>query len=107
MYLCPKIKYYFRSVQLCTTEHKRLIKTPKIYFYDVGLVCFLLGIKTAQQVETHPLRGQIFENMVVCEFLKQQYNQGQDSNIYFYRDKGTVQTVVKDGGKGIPAKSQW
>jgi predicted AAA+ superfamily ATPase len=79
--------------------NKRLVKTPKIYFYDVGLVCFLLGIKTAQQVETHPLRGQIFENMVVCEFLKHQYNQGQDSNLYFYRDKGQheVDLIQEDG----------
>ena len=81
-YIAFRLQPFYRNI------NKRLIKTPKIYFYDVGLVCFLLGIKTAQQVETHPLRGQIFENMVVCEFLKQQCNQGQDSNIYFYRDKG-------------------
>ena len=92
-YIAFRLQPFYRNI------NKRLIKTPKIYFYDVGLVCFLLGIKTAQQVETHPLRGQIFENMVVCEFLKQQYNQGQDSNIYFYRDKGQheVDLIQEDG----------
>lgn len=94
-YIAFRLQPFYRNI------NKRLIKTPKIYFYDVGLVCFLLGIKTAQQVETHPLRGQIFENMVVCEFLKQQCNQGQDSNIYFYRDKGQheVDLIQEDGIK--------
>lgn len=66
---------------------KRLTKTPKVYFYDVGLVCYLLGIETAQQLAHHPLRGAIFENMVVCDILKERYNKGLDKNIMFYRDK--------------------
>ena len=66
---------------------KRLTKTPKVYFYDVGLVCYLLGIETAQQLAHHPLRGAIFENMVVCDVLKERYNKGLDKNIMFYRDK--------------------
>ena len=66
---------------------KRLTKTPKVYFYDVGLVCYLLGIETAQQLAHHPLRGAIFENMVVCDMLKERYNKGLDKNIMFYRDK--------------------
>ena len=92
-YIAFRLHPFYRNI------NKRLVKTPKIYFYDVGLVCFLLGIKTAQQLETHPLRGQIFENMVVGEFLKHQYNQGQDSNLYFYRDKGQheVDLIQEDG----------
>ena len=66
---------------------KRLTKTPKVYFYDVGLVCYLLGIETTQQLAHHPLRGAIFENMVVCDMLKERYNKGLDKNIMFYRDK--------------------
>ena len=66
---------------------KRLTKTPKVYFYDVGLVCYLLGIETAQQLAHHPLRVAIFENMVVCDMLKERYNKGLDKNIMFYRDK--------------------
>ena len=92
-YIAFRLQPFYRNI------NKRLVKTPKIYFYDVGLVCFLLGIKDAQQLETHPLRGQIFENMVVGEFLKHQYNQGQDSNLYFYRDKGQheVDLIQEDG----------
>ena len=92
-YIAFRLQPFYRNI------NKRLVKTPKIYFYDVGLVCFLLGIKDAQQVETHPLRGQIFENMVVCEFLKNQYHQGQDNNLYFYRDKGQheVDLIQEDG----------
>ncbi|MBR5982880.1 MAG: ATP-binding protein [Bacteroidales bacterium] len=66
---------------------KRLSKMPKIYFYDVGLVCQLLGITDTKQLEVHPLRGAIFENMVVAEMLKQRFNTGKPSNLYFYRDK--------------------
>ena len=66
---------------------KRLIKTPKIYFYDTGLVCFLLGIETPEQLKTHPLRGAIFENYVVLEFLKNRFNAGKPNNLFFYRDK--------------------
>lgn len=75
---------------------KRLTKTPKIYFYDVGLVCYLLGIETAQQLEHHPLKGAIFENMVVCEMLKARYNQGLEKNIMFYRDKAREVDVLQE-----------
>lgn len=79
---------------------KRLTKTPKVYFYDVGLVCHLLGIENAQQLHNHPLRGAIFENMVVCEMLKNRYNQGLDNNIFFYRDKSReVDVLQAEGGK--------
>ena len=66
---------------------KRLIKSPKIYFCDTGLICFLLGIETSEQLKTHPLRGAIFENYVVLEFLKNRYNAGKPNNLFFYRDK--------------------
>ncbi|MDR1289856.1 MAG: ATP-binding protein [Planctomycetaceae bacterium] len=65
---------------------KRLVKTPKIYFYDTALVCFLLGIENLQQLNTHPLRGVVFENLIVLEFLKKRFNDGKLSNLYFYRD---------------------
>ena len=78
---------------------KRLVKTPKIYFYDVGLACYLLGIQNAHQLETHPLRGAIFENMVVTEFLKHQMNHGLDNNLYFYRDRSQREVdIVQDYG---------
>ena len=65
---------------------KRLVKSPKLYFYDVGLACHLLGIEHAKQVTTHPLRGALFENMVIVEALKHRFNRGRSSNLSFFRD---------------------
>ncbi len=66
---------------------KRLVKSPKIYFYDTAIVCFLLGIENETQLKTHPLRGAIFENYVILEFLKGRFNTGNTNNLLFYRDK--------------------
>jgi len=65
---------------------KRLIKSPKLYFFDVGLAAYLLGIETPRQVTTHPLKGFLFENLVVVEALKHRFNHGKRSNLSFYRD---------------------
>lgn len=66
---------------------KRLIKSPKIYFYDTGLLCHLLNIGSADQLTTHYLRGGIFESYVLSEMLKYQYNQGLEPSCYFWRDQ--------------------
>ena len=68
------------------TIRKRLVKSPKLYFYDVGLASYLLGIEDVRQVATHPLRGSLFENAVVVEALKQRFNRGRRSNLSFFRD---------------------
>jgi hypothetical protein len=65
---------------------KRVIKSPKLYFYDTGLVCSLLGLENCDQVQNHYLRGALFENMIIIELLKHRYNQGKRSNLYFWRD---------------------
>jgi len=65
---------------------KRLIKSPKIYFYDTGLAAWLLGINDSHQMAVHPMRGPLFETLVVSEILKSQYNQGLRSNLFFWRD---------------------
>lgn len=65
---------------------KRLVKTPKLYFYDTGLACSLLEIKDAGQIETHFLRGSLFENMVINSFIKQAWNQGMEADLRFWRD---------------------
>lgn len=80
-YITFMLPPYYRNIG------KRIIKTPKRYFYDTGLICFLLGIENEQQLETHPLRGAIFENMVVAEMVKRKYHHGRRPNFYFYRDK--------------------
>jgi hypothetical protein len=60
---------------------------PKIYFYDTGLACSLLGIEHQKQLENHYLRGGLFENLVIAELLKFRLNHGQQTNLYFWRDK--------------------
>ena len=68
------------------TTRKRLVRAPKTYFYDTGLACFLLGVRTADHLVNHPLRGAIFENWVVCEVLKAMLNAGRRPRLSFYRD---------------------
>lgn len=65
---------------------KRLIKSPKLYFYDTGLACNLLGIENAAQLKNHYLRGGLFECMVIADLIKQHYNMGKRSWVYFWRD---------------------
>ena len=65
---------------------KRLVKTPKLYFYDTGLACSLLDIRSPEQVSTHFLRGGLFENLVINEFIKEAYNKGEEPNLTFWRD---------------------
>ena len=66
--------------------NKRLVKSPKLYFHDVGLASWLLGIESARQLQTHPLRGALFENAVVTEVLKHAYNRGRRPELFFFRD---------------------
>ena len=88
---------------------KRLIKSPKLYFYDVGLAAYLLGIESEKQIFTHPLKGALFENLVVMEALKHRYNRGLRSNLSFYRDSvgNEVDLVCSYGERlvGIEAKA--
>ncbi|SFU05011.1 hypothetical protein SAMN04489724_3619 [Algoriphagus locisalis] len=67
--------------------NKMIVKRPKVYFLDTGLVSFLLGINTSEQLSQHPLRGSLFENLVVSEMIKLRTNRGEEINLYFWRDK--------------------
>jgi len=67
--------------------NKRLMKMPKLYFYDTGLVCTLLGLEKEEQLETHYLKGALFENLMILEVLKGRMNQGLPPNLYFWRDR--------------------
>jgi Predicted ATPase (AAA+ superfamily) len=83
---------------------KRLVKTPKLYFVDTGLVCRLLGIKDSEQLFMHPNRGNIFESYVVTEMLKARLNEGVIPDLYFWRDNiGTEIDVVYEEGSEIRA----
>ncbi len=94
----------FRLQPYFENTGKRLIKSPKIYFYDVGLVSFLLGIENIKHVVTHPLRGNIFENMQVVEAIKWRFNLGKQHRFYFYRDAkdNEIDLIFSYGGKLYP-----
>ena len=77
--------------------NKQLIKSPKLYFYDVGLASHLLDIERAEQLITHSMRGSLFENLVIVEFLKHRFNSGRRANLYFYKDKTKeIDLIYKD-----------
>jgi len=78
---------------------KRLTKSPKLYFYDVGLAAWLMGITREEHLAVHPLRGHLFENLVVLELLKGIHNHGDKPNMFFYRDsvKNEVDILLEAG----------
>ena len=83
---------------------KRLVKSPKLYFVDTGLVCRLLGIKDSEQLFIHPNRGNIFECFVIAEMMKNRLNNGQSPELYFWRDNvGTEVDVVYEEGSVLHA----
>lgn len=88
---------------------KRLIRSPKIFFYDVGMACYLLGIENNTQLSRDPLRGALFENMIIMEFVKSRFNKGLDSRYHFYRDNhgNEVDLIVREANsiRGVEIKS--
>lgn len=78
---------------------KRLTKTPKMYFYDTGLACYLMGIENDRQLQTDRMRGHLFENMVVADVMKRRANVGRDAGLMFYRDSNgnEIDLLVPDG----------
>jgi uncharacterized protein len=84
--------------------NKRLVKMPKLYFYDTGLACALLGLEQSSQVETHYLKGALFENLVILEVLKKRFNQGLPANLYFWRDQtGHEIDLIAEWGGAVHA----
>ena len=82
--------------------NKRLIKAPKLYFWDVGLACHLLGIERAEQVASHPLVGSLFETFVVTELMKQRLNRVREPKFYYWRDNaGHEVDLLHDSGDDI------
>lgn len=82
--------------------NKRLIKSPKLYFYDTGLACTLAGIQTADQLLAHPIRGALFETWVISELMKNRFNHGLLSNLYFWRDsQGHEVDIISEQGQNL------
>lgn len=97
-YVVFRLPPFFRNVG------KRLVKSPKLYFCDTGLACFLLGIETDAHLDTHPLRGALFENLVVLEFYKSKLHNGKLPNLYFYKDKSQREVdLVQEQGNTLQA----
>ena len=85
----------FRLPAFHANIRKRLVKMPKLHFYDTGLVCWLLGIRAPEQLRTHPLRGPIFETWVVSEIVKRRSNRGETGGLSHYRDRnGTEADLI-------------
>ena len=85
---------------------KRLIKSPKLYFYDTGLASHLLGIESAQDLVTHYLRGGLFESLIISSLMKSSYNQGKNAHLYFWRDKSgnEIDCIIERGELLIPVE---
>lgn len=82
--------------------NKRLVKMPKLYFYDAGLAAWLIGIRSADQINTHPLRGALFETFMVSEIIKSRLNQGERPDAYFWRDSnGNEIDLLLELGSGL------
>jgi predicted AAA+ superfamily ATPase len=91
---------YFENIS------KRVIKSPKLYFTDPGLVAHLAGIETAEQLARDPLRGALYENLVTLEVLKARLNRGMSPSLYFYRDTNgnEVDLIIRVGRKLVPVE---
>lgn len=85
---------------------KRLIKSPKIYFFDTGLASYLLGIENEIQMSRDPLRGFLFENLVIMELIKYRLNKGLEPRLYYYRDshQNEIDVVFETAGNLVPVE---
>ena len=92
-YIVKRLPPWFANIS------KRLSKTPRIYFLDTGLVCYLLGINSPDQLAKHPLRGAIFETFVMTEFWKHYANHGVGDSLFHYRDGAQREIDLVDEGR--------
>lgn len=78
---------------------KRIVKTPKLYFYDTGLLCYLLKINRAEQIMTHPIKGNLFENMMVAEYVKRMHHKNILQDLWFWRDAAghEIDLIIQEG----------
>ena len=94
-YLITLLPPYYENIP------KRLVKSPKLYFNDPGLACYLLDIESPQQLDRDKMRGAIFENMIIMEAIKHRYNMGLEGGVFFYRDsnQNEVDLLIKQEGE--------
>ncbi|HAZ03447.1 MAG: AAA family ATPase [Bacteroidetes bacterium GWF2_42_66] len=96
----------FRLQPYFENYNKRVVKMPKLYFYDTGLAVALLGVENAQQLALHPFRGSLFENMIITDFLKRRYNSGKSNNLFFWRDNvgNEIDLLLAKGNTRMPVE---
>jgi uncharacterized protein len=96
----------FRLYPYHENFNKRVVKMPKLYFYDTGLAIALLGVENASLLSLHPFRGALFENMIVMDFLKRRYNAGKLNNLFFWRDNvgNEIDLLLIEGNIKIPVE---
>ncbi len=97
-YILYRLQPYFRNFS------KRLVKSPKLYFYDTGVACSLLGIRDENQVTMHYMKGALFENLIINEFIKRNFHRGDNRLPYFWRDNHgrEIDCLLVDGERVIP-----
>lgn len=79
-YILYRLQPYYQNF------NKRLVKSPKLYFYDTGVACSLLGVRDQDQVQFHYLKGSLFENLILNEFIKRYFNRGETCQLYYWKD---------------------
>jgi predicted AAA+ superfamily ATPase len=86
--------------------NKRIVKMPKLYFFDTGLAAALMGVENESQLMIHPFRGNLFENMVIIDILKQRFNQGKSNNLFFWRNNAgnEIDLLIKKQGRRFPVE---
>lgn len=99
-YIVFELPPYFENIR------KRVVKSPKLYFTDTGLAAFLLGIRTAEQAARDPLRGGLYENLIILEAMKYRLNQGRRPDFYFFRDShgSEVDLLIREQGRLLPVE---
>ncbi len=95
-FLVFRLSPYFKNLG------KRIVKSPKLYFYDTGLLCYLLRMKSSQDVVNYYQLGAIFENLIISEQMKIAYHNGEKPNFYFYRDSNQLEVdLLKDTATSV------
>jgi len=99
-YVVFELSPFFENIR------KRVVKSPKLYFTDTGLAAFLLGIRTAEQAARDPLRGGLYENLIILEIMKYRLNRGRRPDLYFFRDThgSEVDLLIREQGKLFPVE---
>lgn len=99
-YVLHRLQPYHRNFS------KRLVKSPKLYFYDTGLACSLLGIRDENQIPLHYMKGPLFENLIINEFIKRSFNRGENRQLYFWQDNHgkEIDCLLEHGEKVTPVE---